>query len=66
MITLSRIIASPFLAYAITLDMKEVALGGCLLCGFSDFLDGYIAKNYNQKTVLGAFLDPSKYNMKTG
>lgn len=50
--------ASPALAYAIACDMKLVALGGCIACGFSDWLDGYIARKYNQKTVLGAFLDP--------
>ena len=57
-ITMSRIIASPGLAYAIVYDMKEVAMVGCLLAGFSDWLDGYIAKNYNQMTVLGGMLDP--------
>lgn len=57
-ITLSRIIASPGLALAINYDMKAVALGGCLLFGFSDWLDGFIAKRFNQATVLGAFLDP--------
>ena len=30
----------------------------CLISGFLDWLDGYIAKTFNQKTVLGAFLDP--------
>lgn len=58
MITISRIVASPGLALAIAYDMKEVALVGCLVAGFSDWLDGYIAKNYNQMTVLGGMLDP--------
>ena len=55
---MSRIVASPLLVYAIANDMKEAALGGCLLAGFSDWLDGYIAKNYNQMTTLGGYLDP--------
>jgi cardiolipin synthase len=38
--------------------MKGIALGGCIISGFSDWLDGYIARTYDQKTVLGAFLDP--------
>jgi len=58
MITISRILASPGLAMAIVYDMKEIALGGCLLAAFSDWLDGFIAKNYNQMTVLGGMLDP--------
>eukprot|EP00607_Mallomonas_marina_P008001 CAMPEP_0182417286 /NCGR_PEP_ID=MMETSP1167-20130531/1718_1 /TAXON_ID=2988 /ORGANISM="Mallomonas Sp, Strain CCMP3275" /LENGTH=215 /DNA_ID=CAMNT_0024590715 /DNA_START=372 /DNA_END=1019 /DNA_ORIENTATION=+ len=58
MITISRIVASPFLALAIANDLKTEALCGCLLAGFSDWLDGYIARNFNQATVLGGFLDP--------
>lgn len=57
-ITMSRIAASPGISMAIAYDMKEVALGGCLLFAFSDWLDGYIARKYNQATVLGAFIDP--------
>lgn len=57
-ITLSRIAASPGLVYAIANDLKEVAFGGCLIFAFTDWLDGYIARNYNQMTKLGAFLDP--------
>ena len=58
MITMSRIISSPFLTYAIINDMKYSALIGCCLFGLTDWLDGYIAKKFNQMTVLGAFLDP--------
>ena len=57
-ITVSRIASSPLLALTIAYDMKMVSFAGCVLFGFSDWLDGYIAKNYNQMTVLGAFLDP--------
>lgn len=58
MITISRIAATPFLAVAIIYDMKYTALGGCVLFGFTDWLDGYLANKLNQRTVLGAFLDP--------
>ena len=57
-ITLSRIISSPIIGYAIIHDYKAIALGGCVLSAFSDWLDGYIAKNYNQQTIFGSFLDP--------
>lgn len=58
MITMSRIVSSPFLTYAIINDMKYSALIGCCIFGLTDWLDGYIAKVYNQMSVLGAFLDP--------
>lgn len=55
---MSRIAASPLLSAAIAYDMKFAALGGCVLFGFTDWLDGYLAKKLNQQTVFGAFLDP--------
>jgi hypothetical protein len=58
MITISRIVASPLLSIFIANDMKYAALGGCVIFGFTDWLDGYLAKKLNQQTVLGAFLDP--------
>jgi cardiolipin synthase len=57
-ITVCRIVASPLLGVAIAQDMKEVALCGCFVAAFSDWLDGYIAKNYDQKSHLGSLLDP--------
>lgn len=38
--------------------MKTAALCGCLAAGFSDWLDGYIAKNYNMSSLLGEVVDP--------
>lgn len=57
-ITMSRIVSSPLLTLAIVNDMKTAALCGCLAFAVSDWLDGYLAEKLNQKTVLGAFLDP--------
>ena len=51
-ITISRICASPLLVYAIAHDMKTLALAGCVAGGASDWLDGYISKNYNQMVHL--------------
>jgi cardiolipin synthase len=58
MISFSRIALSPFLTYAIVNEMHQTAFLATAICGFSDWLDGYIAKNYNMKSVLGGFLDP--------
>ena len=58
-ITYLRMGVSPLLGMAIVYDYKSVAVLGCAVAGFSDWLDGYIAKNYNQMTVLGGMLDPA-------
>jgi len=58
LITLFRIACTPALGYLIVENQMEYALIGCAAAGFSDWLDGYVAKTYNQKTVLGTFLDP--------
>lgn len=52
MITLARIAACPFIALAIANDMKKTALVACVAAGVSDWLDGYIAKNYNSAVSL--------------
>ena len=57
-ITLSRLAATPLLAYLILAEQYEVAFGGLVVFGFSDWLDGYIARTYDQTSVLGTFLDP--------
>lgn len=57
-ITTARILCTPVLSYWIIAGHHELALGGCFLAGASDWLDGYLAKNYDMSTVLGAYLDP--------
>ena len=57
-ITATRIACSPLLGMAIYHDYKTVALVGCVAASVSDWLDGYIAKNYNQMSIVGGFLDP--------
>lgn len=58
MITMSRIISSPFIGLAIAYDMKEVALGGIVYAAISDWLDGFIAKRFNKASTFGSLLDP--------
>jgi len=58
-ITYTRMVCSPLLGWAVVNDHKNVALAGCAIAAFSDWLDGYIAKNYDQMTVLGGMLDPA-------
>ena len=58
MITCSRMVATPFLGYVILQEEYTMACAGLAVFGFSDWLDGYIARTYNQTSVLGTFLDP--------
>ena len=38
--------------------MRTAALAVFLIAGFTDWLDGYLARRWNQRTPLGALLDP--------
>ena len=58
MITLSRIMATPFLGYIIVEGHFGWAFAGLSVFGWTDWLDGYIARKWDQRTVLGTFLDP--------
>jgi cardiolipin synthase len=57
-LTLFRILTIPifleFLAYHFYLEALLVFAVG----GFTDFLDGYVARRMNQQTALGSYLDP--------
>ncbi|CAM9727079.1 unnamed protein product [Scytosiphon promiscuus] len=58
MITMGRIAFCPVLAGLIVTSQHELALAGLLGASLTDWLDGYIARRWNQKSVLGGFLDP--------
>lgn len=58
LITIGRIASCPFLSYLIVTNQFEPAVAICILAGISDYMDGYMARNYNMGTVLGSYLDP--------
>ncbi|ORZ16488.1 hypothetical protein BCR42DRAFT_437729 [Absidia repens] len=58
-LTFSRLLSAPFVGYLITQHNYDVALGVFALAGFTDMLDGYIARRYNLKTVVGSIIDPA-------
>jgi len=60
-ITLSRLLAVPFLLYCLhqpSQTERWIALGLFLIAAGTDWLDGYLARRLDQVTELGKFLDP--------
>ncbi|GMK57536.1 hypothetical protein CspeluHIS016_0403700 [Cutaneotrichosporon spelunceum] len=57
-LTVARIAACPFLAYAIVKGDFQIATGILVASGLTDWLDGYLARKWNQKTVIGSIIDP--------
>jgi cardiolipin synthase len=57
-LTFLRLAFLPFFIIAIKYDRYAVALGILVLAGFTDGLDGLLARGLNQRTPLGAYLDP--------
>ena len=57
-ITIARFLAVPGIIYA--LSHGEMVLAFCLFlaAGISDGIDGFIARQFNQRSELGAWLDP--------
>lgn len=58
-LTLLRILAVPFFAIAFWYGHMREAFLLFVGAGFTDLLDGYIARKWNQRSVLGAVLDPA-------
>ena len=60
-ITLFRVLLIPVFLIVLYLDFSGhflLALGIFIIASLSDFLDGYIARHYNQVTDFGKFMDP--------
>ncbi|WWC86454.1 uncharacterized protein L201_001331 [Kwoniella dendrophila CBS 6074] len=58
-LTLARILACPFLGYTIVQGDFAWATGILFASGVSDWLDGWLARRYNSRSVLGSILDPA-------
>jgi cardiolipin synthase (CMP-forming) len=57
-LTFLRLAFLPFFIMAIKYDHYALALGILVAGGMSDGLDGMLARKLNQRTPLGAYLDP--------
>ena len=49
---------APMISYFALNGQYKLSFYIFVLSGITDFLDGYIARNYNLKTVIGTVLDP--------
>lgn len=57
-ITLLRLAALPFFLVAISAGRFGFALVLFVAAGISDGIDGYLARHFDMKSALGAYLDP--------
>lgn len=57
-ITLTRIGCTPFIGHCIWVGQLTPALTMFGYCCITDFFDGYIARKFNMKSVVGTILDP--------
>lgn len=58
LITVGRLIIVPLVVWFITEGRLDLAFWFFLLAGVSDGIDGWIARRFNLRSALGAFLDP--------
>ena len=57
-ITIARLVAVPFIVWLMIRDLYLLAAVAFAIAGISDAVDGFIAKHYQQASVLGGYLDP--------
>lgn len=57
-ITIIRLLFTPFIIWLILSGYYKTSFIFFILSGLSDAIDGFIAKKFNQITVLGSYLDP--------
>jgi len=58
LITIARILMVPLTVWLIITNQPQLAFFVFILAGVSDGVDGFIAKRWNMRTELGAWLDP--------
>jgi len=58
MLTLARIIMTPIIVYMVLSNQPWLALALMVIAGITDMLDGAIARYFNMRTTVGAYLDP--------
>ena len=56
--TIARIILVPVFLVLMYRDLVYWALAAFIIASLTDFVDGHIARKYNQVTDFGKFIDP--------
>lgn len=59
MLTFSRMALCPVIGWAVATHRPVTAVALLSVAGVSDLLDGWIARRYGSKTVLGSIVDPA-------
>jgi cardiolipin synthase len=59
LLSLLRLVAAPFVAWAILAGHDTLALIAFIAAGLSDGLDGFIARHWQAMSRFGAWLDPA-------
>ncbi|MDX8397468.1 MAG: CDP-alcohol phosphatidyltransferase family protein [Mariprofundaceae bacterium] len=57
-LTLIRIIMTPVIVYMVLINEAWIAVGLMVAAAITDMLDGAIARYFDQRTTVGAYLDP--------
>ncbi|EZF76890.1 CDP-diacylglycerol-glycerol-3-phosphate 3-phosphatidyltransferase [Trichophyton soudanense CBS 452.61] len=67
-LTTSRLVAAPVIGYSILTGSHTLALSLFAYAAVTDLVDGYIARRWNQQTVVGTVIDPmaDKFLMTIG
>jgi cardiolipin synthase len=58
LITILRFFLVPGVVWALLTQRVDWAFAGFLIAGVSDGVDGFVARQFNQRSELGAYLDP--------
>lgn len=58
LLTTTRLVIAPAVGYFIVKQQIMVALPLFIYCCVTDFVDGFIARKYNLKTIVGSIIDP--------
>ncbi len=58
LLTILRVLLTPVFVLLILYGRMQTALAVFMLAGFTDLMDGLIARRFNQKSELGTLLDP--------
>lgn len=57
-LTMSRILSTPVIGWFIVKGYTDYALGVFTVSCLTDWIDGYLARRFNQKSIVGSIIDP--------